>query len=218
MARDGTPNNETTNHQKPPASSRLVELGGFEPPTFCLPDYRMGDTESALGVQTDATPTLDQPHVENNPQGLIACGCGCGQLIPARDRKGRVRRFVAGHHIRASAAARVKIAEAKRGALNPQWKGGVRRNGGYILELCHAHPAADRWGYVAQHRLIMERLLRRLLAPGEVVHHLDGNRSNNDPSNLWLLSASEHHRLHNRMRPKFYRLPRRISVVQEAQS
>jgi hypothetical protein len=42
---------ENTNHQKPPASSRLVELGGFEPPTFCLPGISVCDSESAFSAQ-----------------------------------------------------------------------------------------------------------------------------------------------------------------------
>ncbi len=42
----------------------------------------------------------------------------------------------------------------------------------------------------------MERKLRRPLVAGEVVHHIDENKSNNDPTNLKLTTQSEHIREH----------------------
>jgi len=51
-------------------------------------------------------------------------------------------------------------------------------------------------GYVYEHRLVMERSLGRELTDDEVVHHKDGNRSNNDIANLVLMSKSEHARGH----------------------
>lgn len=48
-----------------------------------------------------------------------------------------------------------------------------------------------------EHRHVMEQHLGRPLLRSEVVHHLDGNRLNNDISNLQLLSShSEHRRVH----------------------
>lgn len=46
------------------------------------------------------------------------------------------------------------------------------------------------------HRDIVEQALGRLLSKDEVVHHIDGNKLNNDLSNLQVLSPSEHARLH----------------------
>ena len=40
-----------------------------------------------------------------------------------------------------------------------------------------------------EHRFIMERKIGRKLRKEETVHHIDGNRQNNDPSNLELFSS-----------------------------
>lgn len=51
---------------------------------------------------------------------------------------------------------------------------------------------------ITTHRKIMEDHIGRKLLPfpQEVVHHIDGNKLNNHISNLQLMSASEHMKLH----------------------
>lgn len=44
----------------------------------------------------------------------------------------------------------------------------------------------NRQGYVLEHRLVMARALGRPLTDNETVHHIDGDRENNDLSNLQL--------------------------------
>ena len=50
---------------------------------------------------------------------------------------------------------------------------------------------------VDEHRLVMQKHLRRRLFPQEVVHHIDGNKENNDIHNLVLFpSKSAHAKYH----------------------
>lgn len=48
-----------------------------------------------------------------------------------------------------------------------------------------------------QHRVVAERILQRRLLPGEVVHHEDRNRKNNDPANLIVFASQSDHASHH---------------------
>lgn len=49
-----------------------------------------------------------------------------------------------------------------------------------------------------QHVIIMEERIGRRLLYDEVVHHVAGNKANNDINNLALMTRSAHSRLHRR--------------------
>jgi HNH endonuclease len=46
---------------------------------------------------------------------------------------------------------------------------------------------------VAAHRLIAATVLKRDLNPGEVVHHINGDKTDNRPENLRVLPSQRHH-------------------------
>ncbi|MCK6475299.1 MAG: HNH endonuclease [Phycisphaerales bacterium] len=55
-------------------------------------------------------------------------------------------------------------------------------------------------GKVYEHRLVMETKLGRRLVRGEVVHHVNGDKRDNRPENLELMSSATHSLLHNPQR------------------
>lgn len=87
-----------------------------------------------------------------------------------------------------------RLAAQARPERNHFWTGGRTTDAhGYVLLHAPDHPHADYKGRVREHRLVMERKLGRYLEPGEVVDHIDGNTSNNDPSNLRLFASNAEH-------------------------
>lgn len=85
------------------------------------------------------------------------------------------------------------------GPNSPHWKGGRRKNGkGYISirqpEHCMAPKGSN--GYVLEHRFIMSNYLKRPLKNTEVVHHINGIKTDNRIENLIVTLRTEHSRHH----------------------
>lgn len=49
---------------------------------------------------------------------------------------------------------------------------------------------------IREHVYLMECFLKRGLVKGEIVHHIDGDKQNNDMSNLFLTTVAVHNKLH----------------------
>ena len=89
----------------------------------------------------------------------------------------------------------------KQGSGNPKWRGGSTIADGYVYIYKPEHPLATKHGYVAEHRLVMEQELGRLLTREEVVHHVDKNTRNNQIANLMLFpSEGKHRKIHIKYR------------------
>lgn len=60
----------------------------------------------------------------------------------------------------------------------------------------HHNLGIDYEGWVYEHRYVIECALGRALTHDECVHHIDGDKLNNDISNLQVLTRSNHCKLH----------------------
>lgn len=77
---------------------------------------------------------------------------------------------------------------------NTQYWSGKRNMKGYIYLHLPDHPKANSDGYVAEHRIIIEKSVGRYLERSEVVHHINRIKNDNRLENLRLLDSNSAHR------------------------
>lgn len=88
------------------------------------------------------------------------------------------------------------------GKDNPNWKGGTYqiKSGYKYIIVDYSHPRATKKGkyssYIPEQYLVMEKRIGRYLKKKEVIHHKDGDKSNNKLSNLKLFKSSSEHISH----------------------
>lgn len=129
------------------------------------------------------------------PVGLCQCGCGgeTGVYKQTTTKKGEVqgehKRFIGRHHLRGGSNAN-------------GWKGGRKISmDGYVLIFMPDHYRANNQGYIYEHTLSIEEKLGRRLGDKEVCHHIDGNKTNNNPDNLVACrDSADHSRIHREMK------------------
>jgi hypothetical protein len=83
---------------------------------------------------------------------------------------------------------------------HPRWKGGRILNfHGYMLIYKPEHPFCNNNKYIAEHRLVMEKHLKRFLKRTEIVHHINNIKTDNRIENLQLFNNwNEHRKFHPR--------------------
>ena len=104
------------------------------------------------------------------------------------------------------------------GGENSQWTGGETVNAsGYVFKIVsYTKNGAAR--YRLKHRWVMDQYLKSF-DKKFIVHHVDGNKLNNDIGNLRLMTYKEHNQEHSRLRrlAECERLKKFTSVDQSPQ-
>lgn len=118
----------------------------------------------------------------------------CGSALIKRKNEGlsrwNQRRFCA-------------VCSTKRiGEFASNWRGGIRKNrgGGYTSIYTGEN------SYIFEHRLVAEKALGRPLKAGEVVHHINCDKTDNRPANLLICNRGYHKWLHDEMGRRYAQL------------
>ena len=117
------------------------------------------------------------------------------------------RKFSEEHKRKLSESTKGRKAWNKGKKRINNWKGGKRiNNSGYWSVYKPEHSRAYSDGYIPEHILVAEKMLGRPLkyygrqdSNNERVHHIDGNKLNNNPENLFITKNSEHRKLHHQL-------------------
>ena len=96
------------------------------------------------------------------------------------------------------------INKKRSGKNHPNWKGGRRKEMGYIRIYKPNHPFCSN-KLVQEHRLLMEKSLGRYLQSNEVVHHKNNIKYDNRLENLLLMNKSTHMSLHRKYQETYAR-------------
>jgi len=152
--------------------------------------------------------TTERPHLAKG-SGTKLCECGCGTVISKVRINGEPKRFAKGHNFKKEGkiekicpvcGKKFKVYPSNSSNMtccswecsieNRKLKNKKIDSKGYVV----------RPGYCSgsnrEHRLVMEEKLGRKLKTNEYIHHIDGDKTNNDPDNLKIMTPAEHIKYH----------------------
>ena len=124
------------------------------------------------------------------------CLCDCKTQISIRNKQGYLQKYKHGHNWRN------KKRESRTGENAAHWKGGLSYDHGYTMEYSPNHPRKVNKRYIRQHRFIYEEYYNCCLLRYVDIHHIDGNKQNNDIINLRPIYAKDHIKIHKPKRKK----------------
>jgi len=106
------------------------------------------------------------------------CKCTCGTI-----------RSVGSGALRFGASRSCGCTHKRKGSDHLNWRGGRKKQQGYVYIYKPDHPNAYKAGYVLEHIDVMSEILGRPLDKGETVHHKNGIKNDNRPENLELWAS-----------------------------
>ena len=126
--------------------------------------------------------------------GLCQCGCGVETSIPLKSSRKRneiagvPHKYIKGHH--------------SRDPMHPQYRGLQRiTKDGYVELRMPDNQSASAHGYVLEHVFVVESALGHKLPDGAMVHHVNGDTTDNRRENLVVCQDAAFHKLlHRRSR------------------
>jgi uncharacterized protein (DUF1330 family) len=173
----------------------------------------MSQLKDMVGIVTGRLTVIRASGKMNGGAVKWLCRCECGNLTVvsgANLRKQRTKSCGCWNKEVAS--------KTHSGDKSNTWRGGKIITNGYVYVLSKGHPHTNNKGYVLEHRLVVEKMLGRYLTNKEEVHHINGNRQDNNLFNLWIFpTRSEHVRYHRRLDTGKVKHPARYKAIEFAE-
>ena len=160
--------------------------------------------------------TKGNQFAKGNPPNITSFKKGQHHSPETEFKKGCISNMKNKKH---SIASKIKNSNAHEGKKLPnqsrenhwRWNGGIKKSSGYICILKPEHPLCDNQGYIREHRFIMEKHLGRHLKPEEIIHHLNGIKTDNRLENLALCNNQTHYLFIKRLQERILTLERLIN-------